>query len=123
MGELGDVREALAAIDVFVLPSREEGMSNALLEAMAAGRPVVATSVGGTGEVIQGEQTGVLVLPDDEIGMAHAVLALLADPGRAGRLAANAQRAVAERYGAAAMVAGLERLYTTRLAARGAQAA
>lgn len=122
-GSVADVRGPLAAMDVFVLPSREEGMSNALLEAMAAARPVVATSVGGTGEVIEGEQTGVLVLPDDEEEMARAILDLLADPRRAARLGANAQRTAAERYGARTMVTHLERLYTTRLAGLGVQAA
>ena len=59
-GALADVRLPLAAMDVFVLPSDAEGMSNALLEAMAAGRPVVATAVGGTVEVVE-PGTGTLV--------------------------------------------------------------
>lgn len=118
-GSLADVRTALAAMDVFVLPSRAEGMSNALLEAMAAARPIVATAVGGTSEVIDHNRTGLLVLPDDEEQMARAVLGLLADPRRAATLATEAQRIVEERYGARAMIARFEKLYTTRLAAHG----
>ena len=122
-GALADVRTALAAMDVFVLPSRAEGMSNALLEAMAAARPIVATAVGGTAEVVEHDRTGLLVLPDDEEEMARAVLGLLAEPGRAAALGANAQRITVERYGAQAMVTRFERLYTSRLAAHGRQAA
>jgi glycosyltransferase involved in cell wall biosynthesis len=118
-GSVVDVRQPLAAMDVFVLPSRAEGMSNALLEAMAAGRPVVATSVGGTGEVLEAGRTGELVLPDDEEAMARSVLGLLADPVRAARLGTNAQRLAEERYSARTMVTHLERFYTARLAARG----
>jgi len=118
-GGLADVRPPLAAMDVFVLPSHAEGMSNALLEAMAARRPVVATAVGGTREVLDGERAGILVPPQDPTAMAEAVLALLADRPRAARLAETAQRQVADRFGARAMVARLERLYEERLAGRG----
>ncbi len=122
-GTLSDVRAALAAMDVFVLPSREEGMSNALLEAMAAGRAIVATAVGGTGEIVDGERTGILVDADDVEAMASAILRLLTDPERAGQLGASAQRAVEERYGARAMIAHLERLYDERLSSRRGRAA
>jgi len=121
-GRLGDVRVALAAMDVFVLPSHAEGMSNALLEAMAAGRPVVATAVGGNNEVLAGDGAGVLVPPRDTHAMADAVLALLGDRARAARLAETARRRVGEHYGSRAMVARLERLYEERLAARSARA-
>jgi glycosyltransferase involved in cell wall biosynthesis len=120
-GGLADVRLPLAAMDVFVLPSHAEGMSNALLEAMAAGRPVVATAVGGTNEVLDGEHTGVLVPADNAAAMAEAVLALFSDRPRAERLAAAGQRRVIEHFSARAMVARLERLYEERLAARGAR--
>ncbi len=117
-GNLPDVRGALAAMDVFVLPSKEEGMSNALLEAMAAGRPVVATRVGGNGEVIDGTRTGALVDPGDADGLAGEVLSLLEDPVRATRMGREAQRWVESRFGARAAVARLERFYEERLAAR-----
>jgi len=122
-GTLADVRPAFAAMDVFVLPSREEGMSNALMEAMAAERPVVATAIGGNGELVSHDRTGVLVPPGDVDAMAHEVLMLLEDPCRAARLVTAARDFVTGRFGARARVAELERLYEQRLAARCPRAA
>jgi glycosyltransferase involved in cell wall biosynthesis len=117
-GTVTDVRTALAAMDVFVLPSHAEGMSNALLEAMAAERPVVATAVGGTPEVVETGRTGIVVPPGDPDALARTALGLLADPRRATALAQAGARAVEERFGARRMVERLERLYTERLEAR-----
>ncbi|MHB1205257.1 MAG: glycosyltransferase family 4 protein [Rhodospirillaceae bacterium] len=88
-------KEALPEIyrsgDIFVLPSRDEGMANARLEAMAAGLPVVATRVAGTGEVVIQGETGLLVAPGETDGLVTALTALIADQakreafGRAGR--------------------------------------
>jgi glycosyltransferase involved in cell wall biosynthesis len=114
-GGLADVRGSLAAMDVFVLPSRAEGMSNALLEAMAAGRPVVATAVGGTREVFDGDRTGVLVPPGDARALAAEVLRLLTDREQAARLAAAAQRWIAEKFSMSASIGRLEALYEDRL--------
>jgi glycosyltransferase involved in cell wall biosynthesis len=122
-GTLDDVRPALAAMDVFTLPSREEGMSNALMEAMAAGRPIVATDVGGNGEVLDRGRLGVLVPGDDAIALADAVTELLADGARAVALGASAREFVVAHWGARAMVAQLEAFYDRRLAARGRRAA
>jgi glycosyltransferase involved in cell wall biosynthesis len=122
-GSVTDVRLPLAAMDVFVLPSGAEGMSNALLEAMAAARPVVATAVGGSCEVIEDGRTGVLVPVGDVDRLAAEVQALLSNPGRCAFLGAAARRAVGQRFGARAMVARLEDLYAERLAARGRRAA
>jgi len=116
-GSVADVRTPLAAMDVFVLPSHAEGMSNALLEAMAAGRPVVATAVGGTLEAVDAERTGILVPPGDPTALAAAAVGLLADPARAAAVAGAAARRVEERFGARQMVAQLERLYAERLGA------
>ncbi|HLK10071.1 MAG TPA: glycosyltransferase [Candidatus Binatia bacterium] len=118
-GALADVRPALAAMDVFVLPSLAEGMSNALLEAMAAGRPVVATAVGGTREVCEEGRTGVLVPPGDVPAMARAIGRLLAEPARAATLGSAGRRLVEARFDARAMVARLECFYEERLAALG----
>jgi glycosyltransferase involved in cell wall biosynthesis len=122
-GTLDDVRPALAAMDVFALPSREEGMSNALMEAMAAGRPIVATDVGGNGEVLDRGRLGVLVPRDDAPALADAVGALLDEPARAAALGAASRAFVSERWGARAMVAELEAFYDRRLAAHGRRAA
>jgi glycosyltransferase involved in cell wall biosynthesis len=118
-GALADVRPALAAMDVFVLPSLAEGMSNALLEAMAAARPVVVTAVGGTREVCDDGRTGMLVPPGDVRALARAIGRLLDEPGRAAALGAAARRTVEARFDARSMVARLERLYAERLAALG----
>ena len=122
-GNVADVRPALAATDVFVLPSREEGMSNALMEAMAAARPVVATNVGGNGELVAHGTTGLLVAPEDPDALADEVSMLLENPARAAALAAAGHDFVTSRYGARAMVAQLERFYEERLAARQRRAA
>lgn len=74
----------LARADVVVLPSLSEGMSNAVMEAMAAGRPIVATDVGGTPELLRGR--GLLVPPGDPLALAAAIEHLLADPGHAAAL-------------------------------------
>ncbi|HKA27779.1 MAG TPA: glycosyltransferase family 4 protein [Candidatus Binatia bacterium] len=122
-GTVADVRPVLAAMDVFVLPSRAEGMSNALLEAMAAGRPVVATAVGGNTEVVTEGETGLLVPPANPAAIARAVDGLLGDPERASRLGAAARQFVTHHFGARARVAELERLYEERLALRARRAA
>ena len=111
LGERSDVRETLAALDVFVLPSRTEGMSNALLEAQATSLPVVATAVGGNPEVVAADATGLLVPADDPPAMARAIADLVAAPARAAALGAGGRRRVEERYGARAMVQRLEAVY------------
>jgi glycosyltransferase involved in cell wall biosynthesis len=91
------VSELLAGFDVFVLPSNTEGMSIALLEAMAAGCPIVVTAVGGNVELIRHMQTGLVVLPNDEAALRTAIERLLADPALATQLG-TAARAVAEKH-------------------------
>ena len=81
--------ELLALADLVALPSLHEGMSNAVMEAMAAGRPVVATAVGGTPELLDGR--GLLVPPGDAIALADAMERLLADRPYAMRLGARAR--------------------------------
>ena len=116
-GNLDDVRPALTAMDVFVLPSREEGMSNALMEAMAAGRPIVATDVGGNGEVLDRGRHGTLVPGGDASALAHAIAQILAEPATAAQRAIGARDFVGDRWGARAMVGELEAFYEERMAA------
>ena len=104
LGHRSDVPELLAAMDVFVLPSHSEGMPNALLEAMAAGKPVVATRVGGSAEVIRDGKNGLLVAPQDPGGLAAAIARLRADPALAGLLGAAARRDIASKYSWAGVV-------------------
>jgi glycosyltransferase involved in cell wall biosynthesis len=93
-GLVGDVRALLAAADGFVLPSRYEGMSNALLEAMATGLPCVATRVSGSEEVIVDGQSGLLVPPENPDALATALLTVLTDPERARTLGRSARARV-----------------------------
>jgi glycosyltransferase involved in cell wall biosynthesis len=111
VGYWASVAEALSAIDVFVLPSLMEGHPIALLEAMAAGKPVVATSVGGNGEAVADGVTGLLVPPGDASALAAATLALLRDPERAARMGQAGQAAVRERFSLEAAVRANEEVY------------
>jgi glycosyltransferase involved in cell wall biosynthesis len=97
LGERGDVPEQLAASDVFVLSSRSEGMPMSILEAMAAGLPVVASAVGGIPEIVRDGATGLLVPPGDADALAAALGRLLDDDGLRRRLgAAGRERALDE---------------------------
>ena len=80
LGHCEDVAARLAAADIFVLPSRSEAFPNAVLEAMAAGLPIVASGVGGVGELVEEGQTGMLVPPDDPGSLADRLSALMAEP-------------------------------------------
>jgi glycosyltransferase involved in cell wall biosynthesis len=87
-----------AIADIFVLPSLSEGSPNALLEAMAAGLPIVATDAGGISEIAADDVNALLVPPCDADALARAVAALLADPARCERLARVAQLTVRRDY-------------------------
>jgi glycosyltransferase involved in cell wall biosynthesis len=86
-----DARRALTTFDVFVLPSRFEGLPLVLIEALLAGVPVVATRVGSIDELVT-EETGILVEPEDPAALAAAIQALLDDPARRAELGANGRR-------------------------------
>lgn len=105
-----DVPSAIAGMDVFVLPSLNEGMGRVLVMAMALGKPIVATRVGGVPELLGQGEAGILVPPGDATAIADAVNALLADPRRAGALG-EAGRRRALGYSAEAMIAALAKLY------------
>jgi L-malate glycosyltransferase len=113
-----DVPQILAAASVSVLPSISEGISNTLLESMAAGVPVVASRVGGTPEVIRDGEQGLLVPPGDPQATADAILTVLGDPALAARLAANGRRRVREEFSFEAVVRRTEELYRELLASK-----
>ena len=112
LGMRGDVPALMAAMDVCVVPSINEGMGRVILEAGAAGTPVVAANVGGIPEVVIETETGLLVRPRDETGIASAVLSLAADPAQRARLG-NAARTHAQQFGLERMVESIESLYET----------
>jgi glycosyltransferase involved in cell wall biosynthesis len=117
-GSVADVPGFLASLDVAVLCSRSEGMSNALLEYMAAGKPIVATAVGANGQLVQHGVHGLLVPPHHPERLAGEILRLLENPGLAQRLGAAARRRVEECYSRAAMVRRFEDFYHELMAPR-----
>jgi glycosyltransferase involved in cell wall biosynthesis len=114
LGHRRDVPALLAIADLFVLPSLYEGFPLSVLEAMAAGVPVVATAVGGTDELVSSE-TGFPVAPADPRALADGVRALLADRDDAARRAATARERVLATHSAASMVAAMSALYESLL--------
>jgi glycosyltransferase involved in cell wall biosynthesis len=100
LGNRHDVPDLLAASDIFVLPSLWEGLSMALLEAMASGLPVVASKVSGTVQAIIPNQTGLLVPPGDVERLTEAIRQLLSDPVRAQAMGAAARRRVEAEFSA-----------------------
>lgn len=115
-GNVADVRPYLRVFDLFVLPSRREGQGRVLMEAMAMGRPVLATQVGGIPELITHGQHGWLVGPEDPAALCEGITHLLADPDlRAALARAGCERATRE-FGLASMVDQVEGLYTELLA-------
>jgi glycosyltransferase involved in cell wall biosynthesis len=119
LGRRGDMPRVLKSLDVFVLPSESEGMSNAVLEAMAMQCPVVATAVGGNTVVIEDGATGYLVEYPDSAALAERVTALLGDRALRERIGKAARERVVALYSAAAMVAQIEALYDGLLARDG----
>ena len=117
-----DVRPYYAAFDVFLTSSQFEGLPLALLEAMAAGLPVVATKVGGIPEVIQEGDQGLLVPFDEPASLAAAVARLLADPPLRERLGRSARERVRREFSVERMASEIETIYG-RIAGRTAVAA
>ncbi len=117
-GVIREVPDVLAAFDLFVLPSHSEGMSNALIEAMAAGRPIVATRVGGAEECLAGGEAGVLVPARDPAALGRAIGDLLADGPRRRALATAAASRARREYALDRMVAQYEDLYRNVLGER-----
>jgi glycosyltransferase involved in cell wall biosynthesis len=113
LGQRQDVPDLLNAMDVFVLPSYSEGVSLALLEAMAAGRPVIATAVGGLPEVVKDGVTGLLIPPRDADALAAALERLLCDPVWARRLGADARDHVREHYSLERLGREINEIYAT----------
>jgi len=111
LGERADLDEVLGHADLVWVPSEADRGAGAALEAMAAGRPVVASRWPGLAEVIADGETGVLVAPADKGALARATRALLDDPERRRRLGEAGRRRVAERFGVEAMLGNYEALY------------
>lgn len=117
LGRREDVADLMTAADLFVMPSLSEGFSNALLEAMWVGLPVVATRVNGAVEIIRDGENGLLVDIGDEQAFAAAIADLLADRARRDRVGRQASTDVRHRFSIDRMVA--EHLESYRVAAAG----
>jgi glycosyltransferase involved in cell wall biosynthesis len=111
LGEQRQVADVLAALDVFVLPSRHEGLGVAILEAMAMALPVVASAVGGIPEAVAAGRTGLLVPAEDPDALAAAILTLGRDRAHAHRLGSAGRDRVLAEFSMSAMTSRYERLY------------
>lgn len=111
VGEVTDLRRHLASADIFVLPSRSEGFSNAIVEAMAASLPVVATNVGGNAEAVIDSVSGFLVPPEDPAALAAAITRLISDPSRAKAMGLAGRDLAAEKFSTEAMMHRITHVY------------
>jgi glycosyltransferase involved in cell wall biosynthesis len=117
VGGISNLREHLSMADIFVLPSRSEGFSNAIVEAMAASLPVVATNVGGNAEAVKDGVSGLIVPSEDPAALASAIAFLLSDPARAREMGAAGKKLAAEKFTTDAMMRQITLAYANVLTA------
>ena len=110
-GERADVPDVMRGLDCFVLPSKAEGISNTILEAMACGLPVVATDVGGNAELVDAGRTGCLVPAGDVEQLAAALISVATDPETARKWGQAGRERVERRFSLQSMVAAYQRVY------------
>jgi glycosyltransferase involved in cell wall biosynthesis len=111
LGKRADVPAILRRADLVCHPSRSEGLPNAVLEAMAASRPIVACAAGGVPELVQHDAHGLLVRPRAPAELAHAIVALLRDPAHAARLGLAARQRVEAHFTLDRLIERIDRLY------------
>lgn len=121
LGRCENVAAVLQVSDVCTLTSKAEGFSNAILEYMAAGRPVVATDVGGASEAIIEGETGYLVKSGDHVTLAERIISLLREPERARTFGERGRRLVAEKFSCENQLKRTEELYESMLRLPGPQ--
>jgi len=109
--EVSDTREVLWAMDLFVMPSLKEGLGLALMEAMAAGLPVIGSQVGGIRSLIQDGYNGLLVEPADSSALSKAILELLQNPAKRELLGNNAQNFISQNFSQEKMILQTEEVY------------
>ncbi len=122
-GGITNLREHLSGADIFVLPSRSEGFSNAIVEAMAAALPVVATNVGGNAEAVKDGVNGFLVPSDDPAALSAAITQLLSDPSQAKAMGIAGKALAAEYFTTEAMMHRITATYGNLLASNPSLAA
>jgi glycosyltransferase involved in cell wall biosynthesis len=101
----------LSAIDIFCLPSLQQGLGVMMLEAMALGRPVIASGVGGVLSVIEDNVTGLIVPPSDSRSLAERIIELLQKREQARAIAAAGQQMIRERFNETRMLDEMTRIY------------
>jgi sugar transferase (PEP-CTERM/EpsH1 system associated) len=111
LGTRNDIPRLLSMLDIFVLCSLSEGLPLTILEAMAAGKPIVATGVGGIPEVIQDGADGIIIPSDDSDSLAEAIEELLSDDGKRPDMGLKARKKFEERFTVQAMVEEYEKIY------------
>ena len=114
-GNRDDIAELLRAMDVFVLPSLGEGISNTILEAMSSGLPVIATAVGGNPELVVAGENGALFAPGDDAALARTLLDYAADPERRRREGTAARQRIERDFSLAHMAAAYQAVYEAAL--------
>jgi len=114
-GARDDIADIMQALDVFVLPSKNEGISNTILEAFASGLPVIATEVGGNVELVEDGVNGLLVQPGDLAGMVQALLFYLDTPARIAEHGHTARRQAEQRFSIPAMAEAYAAVYDKTL--------
>jgi len=117
-GHRRDIPALLAQATIAVLPSHSEGLSNALLESMAAGLPLVATRVGGSPEIVRDGINGLLVPPKDPAALAEALMTILRDPALAQRFSLASLQMSRDKYSMTAMLNSTQTLYCSELQQR-----
>jgi glycosyltransferase involved in cell wall biosynthesis len=110
-GFRSDIKDILASIDIFVMPSLREGLPMILLEAMAMAKPIVATNIEGIKEVLENGETGILVPPKDARALTAAIIDLLIHNDKAYQIGMAARRVVRARFGVDVMVQKVARVY------------
>ena len=123
IGQRTDVADILNEVDLSVLPTLSEGLSNVLLEAMAAGLPIVATRVGGNPEVVQHDKTGILIPPKDSVSLSRAICEILRNRDLASRFGQAGRERVVRDFSIQSAIQRTEELYTELLNGRSARPA
>jgi glycosyltransferase involved in cell wall biosynthesis len=118
VGGVTDLHQHLCSADIFVLPSRSEGFSNAIIEAMAASLPVVATDVGGNAEAVKDGVSGFLVPSDDPEALSAAITRLLSDPTQAKAMGSAGNALAAENFTTEAMMTRIVSTYEKLLSVK-----
>ena len=114
-GQRDDMNAVLSALDILVLPSRREGFSRVILEAMSCSLPVIVSDVSGNNEAVVGGETGMLVPFGDNKSLARAIERLVSDPEKRSIFGANARKRVVEHFSIAEHVAEVQKVYNSIL--------